>query len=163
MTPARGVTTILRLGSLGSHVVHWQDERSDVLSVYSSDAPCGRHGEASVMGGEGICGRHGEASVMGGEGICGRHGWKGHVRTSWGSERHGWRGHMRVSWGERACAGVMGEASVMGGGRHFLQKFDAHPLAGLKNVCVFAALNWYRYDIISSIIFLSGRTHEETP
>jgi hypothetical protein len=44
MTTARVVTTILRFGSLRSQIVHWQDERSDVLSVYSSDDSCGRHG-----------------------------------------------------------------------------------------------------------------------
>ncbi len=33
----------IRLCSLCSHMYPHQDERSDVLSVYSSDAPCGRH------------------------------------------------------------------------------------------------------------------------
>src|SRR6266487_460964 len=53
MTPARGVTTIYVLTRFARR--HDEDERSDVLSVYSSDAPCGRHGRGGVLAKSGTC------------------------------------------------------------------------------------------------------------
>src|SRR2546428_14136721 len=47
MTAARGVTTIYACPRSRSQAHRERDERSE--DVYSSDAPCGRHGEGAVI------------------------------------------------------------------------------------------------------------------